>query len=673
VASIVNNAPVSYALGVNNVTWTITDGSGNTATCTQTVTVIDDQAPMISCPGDVTVNAAPGLCSASGVVLGSPMTSDNCSVAAIVNNGLSVYPVGTTVVTWMVTDGSGNTATCAQNVTVLDTQAPTIACPVAVTVPADLGLCSASGVALGTPVTTDNCSVATVTNNAPSAFPLGNTTVVWTAVDASGNSAVCTQVVTVIDTQNPTIVCAPAITVENDLGQCSAVVTLVAPITADNCSVASVTNNAPLAFPVGTTTVTWTVLDGSGNSATCTQQVTVIDTELPTINCVNDIVVNNVPGNCGRIVNYAAPTFVDNCAVVVMTQTDNTGFTSGSWFPVGTTLQQYTITDQAGNALSCSFTVTVIDNQAPIITSCPTNMFAYSTTTSCDAPAFWPVPVATDNCPSGLTMTSNLNPGVLLPLGLHTVTYVATDASGNSSTCTFTVTAVDTISPISVSLPIVHGGCAVTLEAPKTTDNCSGDVIGTTTTVFPVTTQGITPVVWTFTDASGNTTTVVQYIEIDGAVDATISYLDEVTLIANNDHPSATYQWTNCETGVIIGGATNQTFTPFTNGIYAVIVTEEGCPSAMSICYEISTVGVEDLTLEELVVYPNPSVDGIFHFNFNGTIESVDVYDVVGRLVYVNTDMNNMIVDGSQLADGKYIMRIKTNQGLIIKEVIVTK
>jgi len=673
VASITNNAPASYGLGSNTVIWTITDGSGNTATCTQTVTVIDDQAPMISCPGDVTVNAAAGLCSASGVVLGSPMTSDNCSVASIVNNGLSVYPVGTTVVTWMVTDGSGNTATCAQNVTVLDTQAPTIACPVAVTVPADLGLCSASGVALGTPVTTDNCSVATVTNNAPSAFPLGNTTVVWTAVDASGNSAVCTQVVTVIDTQNPTIVCAPAITVENDLGQCSAVVTLVAPITADNCSVASVTNNAPLAFPVGTTTVTWTVLDGSGNSATCTQQVTVIDTELPTINCVNDIVVNNVPGNCGRIVNYAAPTFVDNCAVVVMTQTDNTGFTSGSWFPVGTTLQQYTITDQAGNALSCSFTVTVIDNQAPIITSCPTNMFAYSTTTSCDAPAFWPVPVATDNCPSGLTMTSNLNPGVLLPLGLHTVTYVATDASGNSSTCTFTVTAVDTISPISVSLPIVHGGCAVTLEAPKTTDNCSGDVIGTTTTVFPVTTQGITPVVWTFTDASGNTTTVVQYIEIDGAVDATISYLDEVTLIANNDHPSATYQWTNCETGVIIGGATNQTFTPFTNGIYAVIVTEEGCPSAMSICYEISTVGVEDLTLEELVVYPNPSVDGVFHFNFNGTIEGLDVYDVVGRLVYVNADLNNMVVDGSQLADGKYIMRIKTNQGILVKEVIVNK
>lgn len=671
VASITNNAPVAFPLGTTIVTWTITDGSGNTATCEQPVTVIDTQAPAIVCPAPVTLIADFGACYASGAVLGTPTTSDNCSVASVTNNATATYSVGVTPVIWTVVDGSGNVTTCSQLVIVLDTQLPVIVCPTNVTVPADLGACFATGVALGTPVSTDNCTVASVTNNAPSTFPLGNTTVTWTATDASGNIATCTQIVTVIDTQLPTITCAPAVTVNNDPGQCTAVVSLTAPLTADNCSVASVTNNAPAAFPVGTTTVTWTVTDGSGNTATCAQSVTVIDNELPTISCVADITVNTVPGNCGRIVNYAAPTYVDNCLVAVMVQSDNSGLTSGSWFPVGTTVQEYTMTDQAGNSVTCSFTVTVIDNQAPIITNCPTNMMAYSSDENCNAVAFWGVPVATDNCPSGLTMTSNYAPGAEFALGTYVVTYTAIDNSGNATTCSFTLTAVDTISPTPIELPIVNGGCSVSLETPKTTDNCSGEIFATTTTSFPVTTVGITPVVWSFTDANGNTTNITQYIEIDGVVDATVSYVDVITLMANNDNPTATYQWTNCETGVIIGGATNQTFTPFTNGIYAVIVTEEGCPEAMSSCFEIDAVGVEDLTSEELVIFPNPSVGGMFTINYAGKIDKIEVVDMIGRVIAVETNIENGSVNGSDLASGKYFVRVYSEGQVLAKEVIV--
>ncbi len=671
VASITNNAPVAFPLGTTNVTWTITDGSGNTATCVQSVTVIDTQAPSIACPSPVTFTADFGACYSSGVVLGTATAADNCSVASVTNNGTATYPVGTTPVVWTVVDGSGNTTTCTQLVTVLDTQLPVITCPTAVTVPADLGTCVATGVALGAPTTTDNCAVGSVVNNAPAAFMLGNTTVTWTATDASGNTATCTQIVTVIDTQAPTISCAPAVTVNNDPGQCTAVVALVSPITADNCSVASVVNNAPAAFPVGTTTVTWTVTDGSGNTSTCAQSVTVIDNELPTISCAADIVVNTVPGNCGRIVNYATPTYVDNCLVAVMVQSDNSGLTSGSWFPVGTTVQEYTMTDQAGNSVSCSFNITVIDNQAPIITNCPADVMAYSTADNCNAVAFWGVPVATDNCPSGLTMTSNYAPGAELALGTYQVTYTAVDNSGNTSVCSFTVTAVDTISPTPIELPIVNGGCSVTLEAPKTDDNCSGLLIATTTTTFPVTDLGITPVVWTFTDASGNTTNIVQYVEIDGVVDATVSYVDDVTLMANNDNPTATYQWTNCETGVIIGGATNQTFTPYTNGIYAVIVTENGCPEAMSMCFEIDAVGVEDLTSDELVIFPNPAVGGMFTINFSGKIEKIEVVDMIGRVIALETNIDNGSVNGSELASGKYFVRVYAEGTVIAKEVIV--
>jgi hypothetical protein len=66
------------------------------------------------------------------VALGSPVTADNCSVASVVNNGLAAYPLGPTPVTWTVTDGSGNTATCVQTVTVVSAAAPpgnpTISC-----------------------------------------------------------------------------------------------------------------------------------------------------------------------------------------------------------------------------------------------------------------------------------------------------------------------------------------------------------------------------------------------------------------------------------------------------------------------------------------------------------------------------------------------------------------
>src|SRR6185437_13892949 len=123
------------------------------------------------------------------------------------NSGTS-FAVGVTGVTVTATNLCG-TATCSFNVTVNDTQAPTVTAPSAITVPADAGVCTASGVALGTPTGSDNCGTVTFTNDAPAAFGYGPTTVTWTANDAHGNTATATQVVTVKDTQNPTIT-APA-------------------------------------------------------------------------------------------------------------------------------------------------------------------------------------------------------------------------------------------------------------------------------------------------------------------------------------------------------------------------------------------------------------------------------------------------------------------------------
>uniref|UniRef100_UPI001F58315C HYR domain-containing protein n=1 Tax=Aestuariivivens marinum TaxID=2913555 RepID=UPI001F58315C len=183
--TITNNAPSSFPVGTTTVTWTVTDGSGNTATCEQIVTVTDNENPTITCAVPVvSYDTDPDVCTFTVVDTSLNPTSagDNCGVASVLNdfnnsstlNG-ATFPLGTTSVTWTITDGSGNTATCEQIVTVTDNQNPTITCPADVSVNADAGLCTASGVNLGTPVTDDNCSVASVTNDAVEPFALGDT------------------------------------------------------------------------------------------------------------------------------------------------------------------------------------------------------------------------------------------------------------------------------------------------------------------------------------------------------------------------------------------------------------------------------------------------------------------------------------------------------------------
>src|SRR5207237_755117 len=191
------------------------------------------------------------------------------------------------------------TATCKQNVTVSDNEKPKITCPADLAdVSTDANGCTASGVNLGTPTTSDNCGVATVTNDAPGTFSKGLTVVTWTVTDSSGNTATCKQNVTVNDNEKPKITCVDLPNVSTDPGSCTATPSLGTPTTSDNCGVATVTNNAPSVFPKGTTVVTWTVTDTSGNTATCQQSVTVGDHENPKITCPTDVSVNVTPCTC---------------------------------------------------------------------------------------------------------------------------------------------------------------------------------------------------------------------------------------------------------------------------------------------------------------------------------------------------------------------------------------
>jgi hypothetical protein len=117
------------------------------------------------------------------------------------------YPVGTTSVTLTVIDDEDESATCTATVTVVDETSPTVDCPAAITVGTNSG-CTYVG-PIGSATATDHCdSSVSITNNAPASFPLGPTTVTWTATDDAGNVSTCAQVVTVVDDDAPTVSCS---------------------------------------------------------------------------------------------------------------------------------------------------------------------------------------------------------------------------------------------------------------------------------------------------------------------------------------------------------------------------------------------------------------------------------------------------------------------------------
>ena len=526
--TVTNNAPAAFPLGNTTVTWTATDAAGNTATATQVITVVDNTAPTIAgIPANITTGNTAGSCNAT-VTWTAPTAADNCAGVTLTSSHASgsVFALGTTTVTYTATDAAGHTTTASFTVTVNDTQNPTITAPAAVTVSANAA-CNAFNVTLGTPTTADNCGVASVTNNAPGTFPIGNTTVTWTVTDNAGNTATATQVVTVVDNTNPTIVAPVAMSV-NAGSNCQAVITSLGnAVATDNCTVVTITNNAPAAFPLGNTTVTWTATDAAGNTATATQVITVVDNTAPTIAGIPaNITTGNTAGSCNATVTWTAPTAADNCAGVTLTSSH----ASGSVFALGTTTVTYTATDAAGHTTTANFTVTVNDTEAPTIVA-PANV-TVNTNFGCEAiGVVLGAPSINDNCT--ISGVSNNAPAIY-PLGNTTVTWILTDNAGNTASTTQIVTVVDNIAP-QLTIPadievVANMGCDannVSLGQATATDNCGiQSIVNNAPAIFP---SGTTQVTWTATDNAGNQTSLVQLVTVLDLV-APTAVLQDLTI-----------------------------------------------------------------------------------------------------------------------------------------------
>jgi len=348
VVPVTNNAPATFPVGVTTVTYTATDAAGNTGTATQTVMVVDTTAPVITTPPAVT--ATSGNNQPIAVTLGAAMATDLFPVT-VTNNAPVTFPVGVTTVTYTATDANGNTSTATQLVTVnlVDTTPPVITTPANVSVEATG---ATTAVTLGTATANDVVSgVISVTNNAPATFPVGVTTVTYTATDAAGNTGTATQTVTVVDNTPPTIT-APAAVASTSSG--SAVNVNIGTATATDIFPVTLTNNAPATFSTGATTVTWTATDANGNSATATQVVTVnlVDTIPPVITVPADVFTT--ANTSQTIVNFGTATATDNIDGMVAV-TNN----APASFPVGVTTVTYTASDAAGNTATATQRIVV--------------------------------------------------------------------------------------------------------------------------------------------------------------------------------------------------------------------------------------------------------------------------------------------------------------------------
>ncbi|MGR6086655.1 MAG: GEVED domain-containing protein [Arcticibacter sp.] len=175
-----------------------------------------------------------------------------------------------------------------------------------------------------------------------------------------------------------------------------------------------------------------------GNLCGTTTSITVgIEPNIPPVlvGTPSNISLNAAANACGAVATFTAPTATDNCPVGLGNVIQTAGLPSGSLFPVGTTVNTFSVTDAEGATVTSSFSVTVSDINAPAITNVPANI------SSCN-PVSWTVPTITDNC-AGVITTSTHVPGTNFPSGTTTVTYTATDVYGNTSSASFNVTVLE--------------------------------------------------------------------------------------------------------------------------------------------------------------------------------------------------------------------------------------
>ncbi len=484
-----NDAPADFPVGTTTVIWTATDENGNVSTAKQLVTITDTTKPELTVPADV-IEEATAI--DTPVSIGEATATDIFEVN-ITNNDPKDYKLGETVVTWTATDENGNVSTKDQKVTIKDTTPPEL------TVPEDI---TAEAVAINTPVdigeaTATDIYPVKITNNKPDSFTLGPKEVIWTATDENGNVTKKVQIITIVDTTKP-VVTAPA----DIIKEATAVLTPVnigVPITSDIYKV-TVKNNAPAAYPIGTTIVRWEVPDENGNVTIVEQRITIQDTTKPELIAPKDITAEATAVRTPLKIGEAAASDIFKITVINDAPAD---------FPIGTTVVKWTATDENGNVSTAEQKVTIIDTTKPELIV-PEDIIEEATAIET------PVDIGEATATDIFEVTLENNGLEAYPLGTKTVTWTATDENGNASTKDQKITIKDTTRPeliIPEDIIVEATARRTPVDIGKAT---ASDIFKVTITNndlvdYPL---GKTVVTWKATDENGNVSTAEQVITV---------------------------------------------------------------------------------------------------------------------------------------------------------------
>jgi len=667
-------------VGVTTITYTVTDIHNNIETCSFTVTINDQVPPtVIDCPDDITQSADPDVCN-TYILVGLPDVVDPCGEIVTITHNSPVgtttdpsgyYNVGEYTITWTFTDESGNISTCTQIITVEDNQDPVFTfCPPDVLAEATPPECDVPNITLGIPTYTDNCPnpILTYSMSGPggissgsgvitqTTFPVGTTEIIYTVTDASENTTTCSFI----------IYCPDDETANTDPDECTAYVTVDPPVVEDPCDeIVFVSNNSPYGindtnasgtYPVGTTTITWTFTDESGNTRQCTNTVTVIDNQIPVFTfCPTDIVLIAEPPLCEvPDVILDEPTFTDNCTPVLSwtlehddpyTITSGTGFVNITTFQSGVTTITYTVTDPSDNTDICVFTVTVFDQVPPTIITCPPDITEYTTHDVCELDLTVPKPVVDDPCGEIVAITNNAPVGNgtddasgIYPVGSYLIIWSFEDESGNIDTCHQRIRVRDEIDPdLTCPGPITANAdlnqlyaSNVPVPAPYYWDACNVKDLSyvssaptplssplTDINIFPspyTFNIGTTTITYTATDFNGNVSTCSFTVTVFSKPDITCP--DDITVNNDPDLCSATldpgyptlnegaepitWTWTVTEAdGDIVSGTCTTATLPTCLGSYTFPAGEN------TITWTASNVSGSDVCTQTVTVIDN--------------------------------------------------------------------
>ena len=671
--------------GSELITMYASDNAGNMDSCFFLIIVDDNIPPTISCPTDSNVYIDTNCMYSLDDLTGFITVFDNCDPNLTITQSPSVgtlFNIGDDpFISFNVTDITGNTSVCSYRVSVVDSTPPVINCP-----QNQSGFLSSTCEDILPDFTnlvtsTDNCSGSVFILQSPTAGSLitgtANNVITFTSTDSYSNSNSCTIIYNAIDTITPIILSCINDTIRFSDSNCTYFIEDFTPFLQieDNCQnnfifTQSPTISSPLA--IGTSTlVTITVADSSNNAVSCSFLIDVQDNKPPLLIC---------PSNPNAILDsncmYIIPNFentinlVDNCDPnPSYSQSVNSGDTLTG---VGT--QQNIIlnsSDMYGNATSCSFTITLTDTTSPSIT-CPDSLFI-----DLDLNCLYIVPditlltTSSDFCDLNTQLSQSIPLGTSTG-GINTTNIVATDNSGNSSTCPVILMPNDTINP-TIICPENISSCnpTVLFISPSASDDCGTINLYQTDSTnlnsgsqFPT---GITTLNFLAEDLIGNQATCNIQIEIfetpsiEAGNDVFIAEGNSITIDATATN-AAIIQWLPLYN---IENPNNEdpTLSPLNSTTYFVTVeSNDGCTASDSLVVFVSQI--TDIVINNIITPNGDGKNDTWDINKPSFISGcpVSIFNRWGKIVWESTNYNNNWkgenFKGELLPDGTYYYTI---------------